>query len=76
MHCLDIVLGKTEIVDSDIEVPCEKNEVEDDVDKQVLCCQQVSAYFYTVRKFVQTHSFLSDMPPVIPVISPPPESLT
>lgn len=75
-QCLNAVLGETEFVDIDIEVPCEKKEVEDDYDKQLMCCQQVSAYSYTARISVQSISFLRDIPPVIPVISPPPESFT
>ena len=74
-HCLHAVMEVNEVVDMDVNIPSEKQEIEDDYDKLLFCYQNVSACLVNARKWVQGNSFLNGMTPLIPVISPPPEIL-
>lgn len=71
--CLDGLFNSVEAVEADIEVPTEKNEVEDDCDKLVCVSHSMSTLLVNARKIVQSHSFLNGVPPTIPIFSPPPE---
>lgn len=73
-HCLHAVMEVNEVVDMDVNFPGEKQEVEDDYDKLLFCYQNASACLINARKWVQVNSFLVGIPPVIPIISPPPET--